>query len=119
MPGHGREADHTTATGARVTAGDINAIIASSLAVAAIIGGGMKWFLSHVEAIQVKAALSEEKARTALSERLHEEIRILRNDLTNMHVEKNLFLRRIFQLEGFIHKLPGIDIPDMPGWPPV
>ena len=84
-----------------------------------ILGGGAKWLLAHIEAIATKSALAEERARAVLSARLFEEIKVLREELTRMQVERNVYIRRIYQLETFIHSQPGIDIPTMSGWPPL
>ena len=53
-----------------------------------------------------------------LSERLYEELRVLRQELVETQATNRLCLRRIYQLEGFIHKQPGIESPAMDGWPP-
>lgn len=84
-----------------------------------ILGAGAKWLLSHVESIATKSALAEERARAVLSARLFDEIKVLRDELTRMQVERNVYIRRIYQLETFIHSQPGIDIPAMSGWPPL
>ena len=83
-----------------------------------VIGGGAKWLLSHLDAKDNASARREAEAREALSIRLHEEIQVLRNEIHRNQIEKALYLRRIYQLEFFIHKQPGIEIPSMEGWPP-
>lgn len=83
------------------------------------LGGGAKWLLSHIDAKAIKSALIEERARTELSTRLYEEIKVLREQVARMQVERNVYIRRIYQLETFIHSQPGIDIPTMSGWPPL
>lgn len=98
---------------------DIQVLVGTALAVAAAIATGAKWLLTHVEALQSKATVVESAAREMLSNRLHEEIRVLRVELVSMHGEKKLLLRRIYQLETFIHAQQGISIPDMEGWPPL
>ena len=65
-----------------------------------------------------QAARRELEARTELSERLQMEISSLRQELEKVRGENALYLRRIYQLESFIHLQPGIDIPRMDGWPP-
>ncbi len=82
------------------------------------IGGGVKWLLAHVDARATEAQLVEVQARSMLSERLNDDIRALRTDIALLRSEKAIYLRRIYQLEGFIHSQPGISIPAMEGWPP-
>ena len=84
-----------------------------------VLGGGAKWLLSHIDAKDKASALREAEARIELSKRLHEEIDDLRTALTKVQSEKSLYLKRIYQLEYFIHTQPGIDIPAMEGWPPI
>jgi hypothetical protein len=95
-----------------------NELIAAIITVLGIVGAGVKWLLTHLASNAASAALKESEARAQLSERLHDEIRVLRMELAEIHVEKKLYLRRIFQLERFIHTQPGINIPEMEGWPP-
>lgn len=96
----------------------------------AVFGGGAKWLLNHmdqkskealasIEAAAKESAAKEEKARAELYQRLQGEISDLRNELLKVQKEKQLYLKRIYQLEYFIHTQPGIDIPTMDGWPPV
>ena len=94
-------------------------ILAAIVTVSAIVGGGAKWIFVVIRADQTAMALKEAEARIELSQRLHDEIRLLRVDLSVMHKEKKLYLRRIYQLEAFIHSKPGMDLPIMEGWPPV
>ena len=86
--------------------------------VLATIGWGIKWLINLVEARIRVAAESEKEAREKLADRLNEEIRLLRIELSLSQKDKSLYLRRIYMLETFIHKQPGIDIPTMEGWPP-
>lgn len=102
-----------------MTASDIQIIFASIAALLLALGGGVKWLLVYVAGKQAEGALSESKARSKLSERLYEEIRVLRLELANSHAEKQIYLRRIFQLEAFIHSHEGIELPVMDGWPPL
>lgn len=83
------------------------------------IGGGIKWLLGRVEARIAASAENEKEAREELAKRLNEEIRLLRIELIAAQKDKSLYLRRIYMLESFIHKQPGIEIPTMEGWPPV
>lgn len=84
----------------------------------AVLGTGIKWLLNKVEARIASSAVKEQEAREALSKRLNEEIYLLRGELVKSQLEKSLYLRRIYVLEAFIHRQPGIEIPDMNGWPP-
>lgn len=101
-----------------MTATDIQVLLASIGAFLVTVGLGSKWLLMYIHAEQAKSMLAESNARVELSTRLYEEIRILRLELANSHAEKRIYLRRIFQLEGFIHSHPGIILPPMEGWPP-
>lgn len=83
-----------------------------------VIGGGAKWMLSHLDAKDKASALRESEARDRLSTRLNDEIALLRTDVAKLHSEKSLYMRRIYQLEYFIHTQPGVSIPTMEGWPP-
>lgn len=82
------------------------------------IGAGIRWLLGRVEARIAASAASEKEAREKLADRLNEEIRLLRIELSVSQKDKSLYLRRIYMLENFIHKQPGIEIPIMEGWPP-
>lgn len=81
-------------------------------------GGGVKWLMAHVDAKTNAAQLVELQARTFMSDRFNEDIRMLRSEIAIMRSEKAIFRKRIYQLERFIHMQPGILIPDMEGWPP-
>ncbi len=101
-----------------MTPSDISLILAALGAFLVSIGGGVKWLLAHIDARTSEAQLVEVQARSMLSDRLNDDIRVLRADITSMRAEKAIYLRRIYQLEGFIHQQPGIEIPTMEGWPP-
>lgn len=101
-----------------MTASEINMVVGAVLALFAAIAGGGKWLLLYINAQQAESDLAETKARGELSDRLYEEIRVLRLELSNSHAEKRLYLRRIFQLESFIHAQQGLMMPTMDGWPP-
>lgn len=102
-----------------MTAQDFPVFLGSIGTFLLILGGGSKWLLSHIDAKAIKSALAEERARTELSTRLYEEIKVLREQVARMQIERNVYIRRIYQLETFIHSQPGIDIPVMSGWPPL
>lgn len=101
-----------------MTAADIQTFIGSAILILATLGGGVQWLLTYIKAAQTQGELAEAKARTELSDRLYEEIRLLRQELANSHEEKRLYLRRIFQLENAIHAQTGMEMPVMEGWPP-
>lgn len=101
-----------------MTAADIQTLIGSAILILATLGGGVQWLLTYIKAAQTQGELAEAKARTELSDRLYEEIRLLRQELANSHEEKRLYLRRIFQLENAIHAQTGMEMPVMEGWPP-
>lgn len=102
-----------------MTAQDISILMGAFGALLAILGGGAKWLLAHIDTKTVKFEEKEALARKLLSDRLESEIQSLRADLARVIVEKSLYLRRIYQLENFIHMRKDIDIPSMSGWPPL
>lgn len=101
-----------------MTPSDISLVLAALGAFLVSIGGGVKWLLAHIDARTSEAQLIEVQARSMLSDRLNDDIRGLRADISLLRSEKAIYLRRIYQLEGFIHQQPGIEIPTMEGWPP-
>lgn len=101
-----------------MNATDIQILLASIGGLFVTLGVGSKWLLMYIDQKQAQSELAEATARTELSTRLYEEIRVLRLELANSHQEKRMYLRRIFQLEAFIHSHPGIQVPQMEGWPP-
>lgn len=102
-----------------MSASEIQILIGSIVGLIATLAGGCRWLLTHIEANQVKSNLVEEKARTELSNRLYEEIRVLRAELSTSIRENRVYLRRIYQLEAVIHRQPNLELPVMEGWPPV
>ena len=101
-----------------MTPQDLTLLIGAIGAFFAVLGGGAKWLLSHIDTKALASAQREESARSALSERLQQEINGLRADIAKVQAEKAIYLQRIYQLEHFIHLQPGINIPTMEGWPP-
>ena len=97
---------------------DMTLLIGAVGAFFAVLGGGAKWLLSYIESRNKESADREQAARLALSSRLENEIAQLRREIAKGQAEKSLYIRRIYQLEYFIHRQPGIDIPAMEGWPP-
>lgn len=102
-----------------MSASDVSTLLAAAGGFLLVLGGGAKWLLAHIETLRLAAELKETAARSALSERLQHEISDLRQELTKLQVEKAIYLRRIYQLESLIHRLPDVEIPVMEGWPPV
>lgn len=107
-------------------AAEIQILITALIGLLVVFGGGIKWMLMYIDGKQTKSSLNEADARVALSTMLHEEIRILRQELAisnatiaESNATSKFYLRRIYQLESFIHTQAGISIPTMEGWPPV
>lgn len=109
---------------------ELNALFISSLAFLGALGAACKWVLGRVDAKQVSAeqrqerdgltlSLRESEARGELSRRLHDEIRILREEIHTMHAAARVMMRRIYDLEKTIHNTPGLALPDTEGWPPL
>lgn len=101
-----------------MTPQDLTLLIGAIGAFFTVLGGGVKALLSHINSNALASAQREESARSALSERLQQEINGLRADIAKVQAEKAIYLQRIYQLEHFIHLQPGINIPTMEGWPP-
>lgn len=93
-------------------------ILAAIIALLGVFGGGIKWMLMYIDGKQTKSSLNEADARAALSQMLHEEIRVLRIELAASNASSRLYLRRIYQLESFIHTQLLMPAPAMEGWPP-
>lgn len=113
-----------------MTPAEINTLLGSVGAIFVAILGGFKWLLAHIAASQkqlatdiaaerVALALKESEARVELSARLHDEIRLLREEINTMHASARVMMRRIYDLEKRIHDTPGIDLPLTLGWPPL
>lgn len=98
---------------------DFIALLAALAGLLLPVGIGARWLLSHIDGKAAASALAEAKARDALSDQLRKEIDELRGDLRRLEKDKALFARRIYQLEHFIHSMPGVNIPSLEGWPPV
>lgn len=102
-----------------MSATDFQILLGSVGALLLVLGGGSKWLLMHIGALQTTSALSQMELMNKLDVRVQEEIRDLRREVTSMHTEKKVMLRRIYQLEALIHKQTDLDLPIMEGWPPV
>ena len=102
-----------------MSATEFQVLLGSVGALLLVLGGGSKWLLTHISSLQAVAALSQMELLGKLDTRLQDEIRDLRREITSMHTEKKVLLRRIYQLEAVIHKQPNLELPIMEGWPPV
>ena len=83
-----------------------------------VLGVGGAWLLNRVDSKAKEAEKDQREAQDELFRRVNAEVEQLRLDLAALRAEKGIYLRRIFQLELFIHQTPGIQIPTMDGWPP-
>ena len=101
-----------------MSASDLAILIGAVVAILTAIGGGGKWLLEYIKGLQTTAALKESEARADLSMRLQQEITALRLELAQLRALSNVYMKRVYQLENFIHAQPGIQIPVMDGWPP-
>lgn len=113
-----------------MTPSEINALVISLVTFLGVLGAACKWVLVRVDTKQVatekrqerdglKLALRESEARGELSRRLHDEIRVLREEIHTMHAAARVMMRRIYDLEKTIHNTPGLALPDTEGWPPL
>lgn len=102
-----------------MTAQDITLFLGAFGVFIGVLGGGGKWLLSHIAANTLASETREQAAREELSKRMREEIDSLKLLLSKTLAEKALYLKRIYQLELFIHKQKDIEIPEMQDWPPV
>lgn len=102
-----------------MSASDINLLLTGICAFLAVAGGAVKYLLGRVDEKNKAAAAEQLAARQELTLRLHEEIKDLRAMVSRLQTENALYMRRIFELEAFIHQLPGVaTLPTTPGWPP-
>ena len=119
-----------------MSAADIVLLIGAISGLLVVFGGGLKYLLDRVDARaretrllaeaanaltngdMAKARLAELESRMQLSNRLHDDLSVMRAEIETLKHRNALYLQRIYQLEAFIHKQPGIDIPLMKGWPP-
>lgn len=117
-------------------ASDLVLLIGGVTTVLITVGGGLKYLIDRSDAKEkaslliqsearavmsaetTKAQLSEAAARERMSERIYSEIDSLKNVIEGLKERNGLYLKRVYQLEGFIHQQPGIEIPFMEGWPP-
>lgn len=119
-----------------MTASDWVLLLGGVTTILITVGGGLKYLIdrsdtketaaalveSEARAVMMaettKAQLAESAARERMSERIHGEITALNVLIEKLKERNGLYLRRIYQLEGYIHQQPGIAIPTMEGWPP-
>lgn len=113
-----------------MTPAEINTLILTVFGFLGALGAACKWVLMRVDKKQKRAydiqagersalALRESEARAELSRRLHDEIRVLREELQTLHAAARVMMRRIYDLERTIHDTPGLSLPLTEGWPPV
>jgi uncharacterized glyoxalase superfamily protein PhnB len=88
------------------------------------IGKAIQWYVARFDAKTQKAMQIENDLRRAVEKSFEERIRSLETELevqrriiADMNKEKQVYLRRIYQLEATIH-LNKIEVPSMEGWPP-
>ena len=83
-----------------------------------ILGGGIKWLMIHIEnKIKIATGVTE-KLQAQLALKTSEEFSALKSSILKLENLNAIYMKRIYQLEKFVHKQPGIEIPDMLGWPP-
>ena len=113
-----------------MSATEINALFISTITFLGVLGAACRWVLGRVDAKQKAAedrqekatltlSLKESEARGELSKRLHDEIRVLREEINTMHAAARVMMRRIYDLEETIHNTPGLALPNTEGWPPL
>lgn len=101
-----------------MTAQDLNVVLGSAFSVLAIIGGGIKYLLARVDEKNRHAAAEQLQARQELTARLHVEISDLRAVVSRLQSENAVYMRRVYALEGYLQTIPGVQLPETPGWPP-
>lgn len=102
-----------------MSATDIQIFLASIGGLLVILAGGTKWLLTHIETLQMRASMVEAASREKLADRLHDEIRALRRELEDSQTTSRLYLKRIHQLEAFVHRHFDVELPELDGWPPI
>lgn len=88
------------------------------------IGKAIQWYVARFDARTQKAMQTEGDLRRAIEKAFEDRIRALETELevqrrmiADMNREKQVYLRRIYQLEALIHHNK-IEVPSMEGWPP-
>lgn len=94
------------------------AILGAFGSVLSAIGIAGAWMLNRVDANAKASQEKEAEARQQLAAAMQAEITELRSEVAALRSEKGIYLRRIYMLELFITQTPGLQIPEMEGWPP-
>lgn len=88
------------------------------------LGKAIQWYVSRFDAKTQRAMQIENDLRRTVEKSFEERIKSLeleigvqRRIIEDMNRERQIFLRRIYQLEAFIHATKA-DVPTMEGWPP-
>jgi uncharacterized coiled-coil protein SlyX len=88
------------------------------------IGKAIQWYVGRFDAKAQKALQVETDLRRVIEKSFEERIKSLeielgvqRKIIEEMSKEKQIYLRRIYQLEALIH-LNKLEVPHMEGWPP-
>lgn len=88
------------------------------------LGKAIQWYVARFDAKTQRAMQIESDLRRAVEKSFEErikglelEIGVQRRLIEEMNKEKQAFLRRIYQLEAFIHASK-MDVPTLEGWPP-
>jgi len=90
----------------------------------AAIGKAIQWYVGRLDTKTQRAMEIENNLRRAVEKSFEERIKSLEQEIIvqralvdNLLKEKQLYLRRIYQLEAVIHQ-NDITTPHMDGWPP-
>lgn len=88
------------------------------------LGHTLKWYVDRADSRTQVAISVESKLRKRIELSFEERIRTLEIELATqkevirvLNIEKQTFLRRIYQLESFI-QVSNLSAPKMEGWPP-
>jgi len=88
------------------------------------IGRAIQWYVDRFDARTQKAMQVENELRRAVEKSFEERIKSLeleigvqRRIIADMNREKQIYLRRIYQLEALMHTHK-IEVPHLEGWPP-
>ena len=88
------------------------------------IGKAIQWYVARFDEKTQRAMQIESDLRKAVERSFEERIKSLETELevqrrkmADMDQERQVFLRRIYQLEATLHSHK-VDIPHMEGWPP-
>lgn len=87
-------------------------------------GKAIQWYVGRLDAKTQRAMQIEADLRRSVEKSFEERIKSLEQELVAQRTliealmkEKQLYLRRIYQLEAVIHG-SGTSVPAMEGWPP-